>query len=96
MLKQSFSKAKKILTISLAIFLVISLTAVSSNAQGNYAGGNYHTYYDSDQPGYTTTTDVPAYWEDGVPAFTDEPSGINTGDVDILYRHRSPGTPEGA
>ncbi len=96
MLKQLSSGMKKVLAVLLIGFFVLPLTTVAASAQGYYAGSNYHTYYDSDQPGYTITTDVPAYWEGGEPAFTDEPSGINTGDIDILYRHRSPGTPEGA
>ena len=96
MLKQSSTKMKKVLTISLLMFLVVPLTAVLSNAQSNYADGNYHTYYESTQPGYITTDEAPSFWEGGEPVFTDEPTGINTGDIDILYRHRSPGSPEGA
>jgi hypothetical protein len=96
MLKQSSSKIKRVFGILLAILLAVPLTTVLSSAQSNYAGSNYHTYYDSDQPGYIITTDVPAYWEGDVLAFTDEPSGINTGDIDILYRGESPSSPEGA
>ena len=95
MLKQSFSKIKRILTILLAILLAVPLTVVLSSAQSNYAGGNYHTYYTSGQPGYITTNEAPAYWDNGVPVFTEPPTGINTGTIEILNRRRSPGTPEG-
>lgn len=96
MLKHLSSKMKTVVTISLAILVALSLTSVLSSAQGNYAGGNEHIYYDSDQPGYTITTDTPAFWINGDPAFTDEPNGINTGDIYILDRGESPGSPEGA
>ena len=95
MLKQPFSKMKRVLTILLAILLAVPLTAVLSSAQSNYAGGNYHTYYTADQPGYITTDEAPAYWDNGVPVFTEPPSGINTGTIEIQNRRRSPGTPEG-
>jgi len=94
MLKQSSSKMKKVLAILLAILSVVPLTAVLSSAQGYYAGSNYHTYY-TEQPGHITTTDTPLYWDDDVPVFSEPPTGINTGEIEILNRRRSPGTPEG-
>jgi hypothetical protein len=53
-------------------------------------------YYNSNQPDYIITNDVPVAIIGGVPEFIDPPNGINTGEVDILYRHRSPGSPGGA
>jgi|SRR5271157_2970336 len=94
MLKYLSSKIKRAMTISLAILLVVPLTAVLSSAQGDYADSNYHTYY-TGQPGYITTNVAPVYWDSDVPVFTEPPSGINTGTIEILNRRRSPGTPEG-
>ena len=94
MLQPSSSKMQKILAILFAIFLVVPLTAILSSAQGYYAGSNYHTYY-TGQPGYVTTTDTPIYWDNDVPVFSEPPTGINTGTIEILDRRRSPGTPEG-
>ena len=93
-MKQLSNKMKKVLTISLAILLVSSLTAVLSSAQGNYAGGNFRTYYTGYQPGYIITDDTPVYWHGNLPVLTDSPNGINTGDIEIL--DHSQGTPEGA
>jgi hypothetical protein len=87
---------KRVLTISLAILLLVPLTTVLSSAQSNYADGNYHTYYESSQPRYVTTNEVPLLWVKGAPEFIDPPSGINTGTVLIYSRSESPGTPEGA
>ena len=58
MLKQS-SSMKKGIAVSLAVLFVLSLTAVAASAQGYYTNGNYHTYYNSNQPGYIITNDVP-------------------------------------
>ena len=95
MLKQASSKVKRVLTISLAILLAVPLTTVLSSAQSNYAGGNYHTYYTSGQPGCITTDEAPAYWDNEAPVFTELPAGINTGTIEILNRRRSTGTPIG-
>jgi hypothetical protein len=95
MLKQSFSKMKMVLIIFVAILLALPLTSVLSSAQSNYPGGAYQTYSTDQQPGYITTNEAPAYWDDGVPVFTEPPSGVNTGTIEILNRRRSPGTPEG-
>ena len=94
MLKQSFSKMKRILIIFVAILLALPLTAVLSSAT-HYVGGAYQTYSTGQQPGYITTDEAPAYWDNGIPVFTEEPHGINTGTIEILNRRRSPGTPEG-
>jgi|ERR1035437_469705 hypothetical protein len=94
MLKQSSSGMKKVLAVLLIGFFVLPLTAVAASAQGYYAGSNYHTYT-TGQPGYITTTDTPAYWDDDVPVFSEPPTGVNTGTIEILNRRRSPGTPEG-
>ena len=93
-MKQLSNKVKKILTISLVILLISTLAAVLSSAQGNYAGGNFRTYYTGYWPGYIITDDTPVYWHGDVPVFTDSPNGINTGDIEIL--NHSQGTPEGA
>ena len=52
MLKQSSSRMKKVLAISLAVLFVLSLTAVAASAQGNWGrgggygpGGIYNTPY---------------------------------------------------
>ena len=95
MLKTSSSKMQKVLAILFAILLVVPLTAVLSSAQGYYTGGAYQTYSTGQQPGYITTNEAPAYWDNGVPVFTEPPSGVNTGTIEILNRRRSPGTPEG-
>lgn len=96
MLKQLSSKMKRVLTISFAILLVVPLTAVLASADHIYQGpGNYQTYYDRDMPGHITTSDTPLYYDNGVPVFEEQPSGVNTGDIEILNRRRSPGTPEG-
>ncbi len=95
MLQPSSSKIQQILAILVAILLALPLTAVLSSAQSNYAAGAYHTYSTSQQPGYITTNEAPAYWDNGVPVFTEPPSGVNTGTIEILNRRRSPGTPEG-
>jgi hypothetical protein len=95
MLKHLSSKMKRVLVISFAILLAVPLTTALSSAQSNYAGGNYHTYYTADQPGYITTDEAPAYWDNGVPVFTEPPSGINTYTIEIQNRRRSPGTPKG-
>ena len=59
MLKQSSSGMKKVLTILLAIFFVLSLTAVAASAQGGEGsgegggygpGGIYHTPYYAGNP----------------------------------------------
>ena len=94
MLKQSFSGIKKVLAILLIGFFVLPLTAVTGSAQGYYAGSNYHTYT-AGQPGYIVTTDTPVYWDGDVPVFSEPPDGINTGTIEIIDRHISPGTPEG-
>ena len=94
MLKHSFSKMKRVLTILLAVFLAVPVTAVLSSAH-HYEGGPIQTYSTAQQPGQITTDEVPAYWDNGVPVFTEEPHGINTGTIEILNRRRSPGTPEG-
>ncbi len=69
-----------------------TLTAVLS---GN-AGDNYHTYYESSQPYHINPDEAPTYCSDGVPVFSEPPTGINIGDIVILNRRRSPSTPEGA
>ena len=94
MLKQSSSEIKKVLSILLIGLFVLPFTAVAASAQGYYASSNYSTYY-TGQPGYITTTDTPAYWEGDVPVFSEPPTSINTGKIEILNRRRSPGTPEG-
>jgi hypothetical protein len=85
---------KKVLAVLLVGLFVVSLATVLSSAQDYYAGSNYHTY-STGQPGYVTTTDTPVYWDRGVPVFSEPPTGINTGEIEILNRRRSPGTPEG-
>ena len=93
MLKQSFSKMKRILTILLAILLAVPLTAVLSSVH-HYAGGPIQTYSTDQQPAQITTDEVPAYWHNGVPVFTEEPHGINTGTIEILDNSESPRSPE--
>ena len=95
MLKQSFSKMKRVLAILLAILLAVSLTAVLSSAY-HYDGGPVQTYSIGQHPAQITTDEVPAYQNNGVPVFTEEPHGINTGTIEVLNRHRSPSTPEGS
>lgn len=95
MLKQSFSKMKKVLTILFAILLAVPLTAVLSSAH-HYEGGPIQTYSTAQQPGQITTDEVPAYWKGNVPVFATNPHGINTGTIEILDRGESPGSPEGS
>ena len=52
-------RMKKVLPILLVVLFILSLTAVTASAQGYYTDGNYHTYYNSNQPGYIITNDVP-------------------------------------
>jgi len=42
MLKQSFSKAKKVLTILLAVLFVVSLTVGSASANACHSHGHHH------------------------------------------------------
>ena len=98
MLKQSSRRMKKVLAVLLVGLFVVPLTAVLSSAdhikQGDEAYSNYHTYYNS-PAGHITTTDTPLYWHGDVPVFEEPPTGVNTGEIEILNRRRSPGTPEG-
>ena len=94
MLKQSFSKMKKVIAILLAILLAVPLTAVLSSA-AIYEGGAIQTYPAGQHEHTITTNEAPLYYDNGVPVFVEQPSGVNTGTIEILNRRRSPGTPEG-
>jgi hypothetical protein len=95
MLKQSFSKMKRILTILLAVLLAVPLTAALSSAH-HYDGGPIQTYSTEQQPAQITTDEIPAYWHGNIPVFATTPHGINTGTIEILDRGGSPGTLEGS
>ncbi len=82
MLKQSFSRMKKILAILLVILLAVPLTAVLSSAH-HYEGGPTQTYTEN-QPGQITTDEVPLYYDNGKPVFATNPHGVNSASIEIL------------
>ena len=95
MLKHSFSKMKRVLTILLAVFLAVPLTAVLSSAH-HYEGGAIQTYSATDRPAQITTDEAPLAYDSGVPVFETNPHGINSGKIEIQHPANSLGTPEGS